>query len=328
MSTTPRSISGRVVALSGGIGGAKLALGLSHVISPRDLTVVANTGDDFVHLGLRISPDIDTLTYVLAGLDDPVRGWGRRDETWTFMKALAQLGGDTWFQLGDGDLALHVERTRRLTQGETLSAITRDIGARLGIDAQILPMSDDPVTTRVRIQGGWIDFQDYFVRRRCEPSVQEITFAGAADAKAQPEVLAALADPTLRAVVICPSNPLISIEPILSIKAIREALKRCSAPVVAVSPIIGGQAVKGPTAKMLRELGIESSAASVARRYGDLIDGYIIDTDDSAEAKDIAVHVAVTRTLMKSLDDRKDLARMVLETADAIKASALAQNEA
>jgi len=176
---------GLVVALSGGVGGAKLALGLSRVLPPDDLLIVANTGDDFEHLGLSISPDIDTLTYVLAGLDNPVTGWGRRDETWSFMETIGALGGETWFRLGDRDLALHVERTRRLRAGETLSQITSDICRRLGIAARVLPMSDDRVRTRVRSDGGWIDFQDYFVRQQCRPVVQELAFDGAAKARAQ-----------------------------------------------------------------------------------------------------------------------------------------------
>ena len=185
-------------ALSGGIGGAKLALGLSRVLPPEDLIVVANTGDDFEHLGLSISPDLDTLMYTLAGLDNPLLGWGRRDETWSFMETLGTLGGETWFRLGDRDLAVHVERTRRLRAGETLSAITGDFCRRLGIGPRVLPMSDDPVRTRVRTDEGWLDFQDYFVRRQCRPVVRELAFAGARAARgASPTLLAALADPTV-----------------------------------------------------------------------------------------------------------------------------------
>src|SRR4029077_18177761 len=196
-----------VVALSGGIGGAKLVLGLSRVMPAADLVVVANTGDDFEHLGLAISPDLDTILYVLADLDDPQRGWGRRDETWTFMAALAALGGETWFQLGDGDLATHVERTRRLAAAETLSHITDDLCRRLGVGARILPMSEDRVRTRVRTSDGWLDFQDYFVRRRCAPVLHELAYDGAAQARPHPAFITALADTGLRAVIICPSNP-------------------------------------------------------------------------------------------------------------------------
>jgi LPPG:FO 2-phospho-L-lactate transferase len=307
-----------VLALSGGIGGAKLALGLSRVLAPGALTVVANTGDDFEHLGLCISPDIDTLIYTLAGLDNPETGWGRRDETWTFMKALAAIGGETWFQLGDGDLAIHVERTRRLCAGETLSRITSDFCRRLGIATRILPMSDDRVRTRVRTAEGWIDFQDYFVRLKCAPEIREIAFEGAAAARPLAAFMTVLADPRLRAVVLCPSNPFISIEPILAIPEVREALLACAAPVVAVAPIIGGRAVKGPTAKMMSELGIEISAGAVARRYGDLIDAYIVDHADMPITGLDATIVPAT-ALMVTLADREALARVVLAAADELQ---------
>jgi LPPG:FO 2-phospho-L-lactate transferase len=307
-----------VVALSGGVGGAKLALGLSRILPAGDLIVIANTGDDFEHLGLAISPDIDTLMYVLAGMDDPERGWGRRDETWTFMQALAALGGETWFTLGDGDLATHVERTRRLRAGERLSHITGDFCRRLGIATRIIPMSDDKVRTRLRIAEGWLDFQDYFVRRRCEPVVLELAYEGAAQAQAHAELLAALADRNLEGVVICPSNPFLSIEPILAVRGVREALKACAAPVVAVSPIIGGRAVKGPTAKLMRELGLVVSAASVGLRYEDLIDGYVVDHADAANVDGLAVPVTFAQTLMQTLADREGLARAVIAAARAI----------
>jgi LPPG:FO 2-phospho-L-lactate transferase len=306
---------GFVLALSGGIGGAKLALGLYRILPPGALMVVANIGDDFEHLGLAISPDIDTLLYTLAGLDNPELGWGRRDETWTFMKALGDLGGETWFNLGDGDLAIHVERTRRLAAGESLSEITDDFRRRLGISARLLPMSDERVRTRLRTQEGWLDFQDYFVRLRCAPVVREIAFAGADQARPQPDFLAALADLNLQAVVICPSNPFISINPILSLPGIREALRACHAPVVAVSPIIGGKAVKGPTAKMMAELGLPVDAATVARHYGDILDHYVADEADANEIADLGVPVTLAQTLMQSLEDREGLARAVLEAA-------------
>jgi len=306
---------GFVLALSGGIGGAKLALGLYRILPPGALMVAANTGDDFEHLGLAISPDIDTLLYTLAGLDNPELGWGRRDETWTFMKALESLGGETWFNLGDGDLATHVERTRRLAAGESLSQIADDFRRRLGISARLLPMSDDRVRTRLRTAEGWLDFQDYFVRQRCRPVVREIAFAGADQARPQPNFLAALADKNLRAVVICPSNPFISIDPILSLPGIHEALRACQAPVVAVSPIIGGKAVKGPTAKMMAELGLPVDAAAVARHYGEILDHYVADETDANEIGDLGLPVTVTRTFMLSLEDREALARVVLEAA-------------
>lgn len=304
---------GLVVALSGGVGGAKLALGLSRVLAADELLVVANTGDDFEHLGLSICPDIDTLTYVLAGLDNPVTGWGRRDETWSFMETISSLGGEDWFRLGDRDLALHVERTKRLAAGQSLSQITGDICRRLGVGPRVLPMSDDRVRTRVRSDEGWIDFQDYFVRQQCRPVVRQLAFTGAADARPQTEVMAALNGGNVRAVVICPSNPFISIEPILSVPGLRAAIESCGAPVVAVSPIVGGRAVKGPTAKMMQELGLTVSSATVAGRYGDLLDGYLVDAADSG---DIKTRLLVAPTLMTTLEDREALARTVLAFAD------------
>ena len=305
---------GLVVALSGGVGGAKLALGLSRVLSAGELLIVANTGDDFEHLGLCISPDIDTLTYVLAGLDNPVTGWGRRDETWSFMETIATLGGETWFRLGDRDLALHVERTRRLGAGETLSQITADMCRRLGVPSRVLPMSDDRVRTRLRCDDSWIDFQDYFVRRQCQPVVRELAFEGADKARPQPDVLLALKG-EVRSVVICPSNPFISIEPILAVPGLRDALIACNAPVVAVSPIVGGRAVKGPTAKMMQELGLAVSSASVAKRYDGLIDGYVV---DRADAAGISSKLHIAPTLMTTLADKEALARTVLAFADTL----------
>jgi LPPG:FO 2-phospho-L-lactate transferase len=309
---------GPVLALSGGIGGAKLALGLYRILPPDTLTVVANTGDDFEHLGLSISPDLDTLLYTLSGQDNPELGWGRAGETWTFMDALEALGGETWFRLGDGDLATHVERTRRLKSDESLSAIMDDFRRRLGIAARLLPMSNNPVRTRLRTSDGWLDFQDYFVRLRCEPAIDRLEFAGAEAARAHPDFLAALADPKLRAVVICPSNPFISIDPILALPGVRAALRDCRATVVAVSPIIGGKAVKGPTAKMMAELGLPVDAATVARHYRDFLDLYIADEEDAAAVTGLDLPVVLTRTLMQSLADRVALAHAVLAAADRI----------
>jgi LPPG:FO 2-phospho-L-lactate transferase len=309
-----------VVALSGGVGGAKLALGLSRALAPKDLLVVANTGDDFEHLGLSISPDIDTLAYVLSGLDNQVMGWGRRDETWSFMETIATLGGESWFRLGDRDLALHVERTRRLKAGETLSQVTRDVCRRLGIAVRVLPMSDDPVRTRVLSDEGWLDFQHYFVRRQCRPVVRELVFEGANQARPQADVVAALANGNVRAVVICPSNPFISIEPILAVPGMRDALAGCGAPVVAVSPIVGGRAVKGPTAKMMQELGLTISAATAAQRYGSLLSGYVVDPADADDVRGLSAAVKTAPTLMTDLATREALARTVLDLADQIAA--------
>jgi LPPG:FO 2-phospho-L-lactate transferase len=310
-----------VVALSGGIGGAKLALGLSRILPAEDLLIIANVGDDFEHLGLHISPDSDTLMYTLAGLDNTILGWGRRDETWSFMETLTALGGESWFRLGDRDMAVHVERTTRLRRGESLSAITADFCRRLGIGPRILPATDDPVRTRLRTDDGWLDFQDYFVRLQCRPVVRELAFSGAKTARAHPSLLTALADERLRAVIICPSNPFISVEPILAVPGIREALSACSAPVLAVSPIIGGRAVKGPTAKMMGELGFTPSAAVVAERYGDLLDGYVMDLVDAAEVSQVKPRVTLAPTLMTNLAEREALARVVLEAADALRTS-------
>jgi LPPG:FO 2-phospho-L-lactate transferase len=310
---------GPVVALSGGIGGAKLALGLYRILPPDTLTIVANTGDDFEHLGLAISPDLDTLLYTLSGNDNPELGWGRRGETWNFMAALEALGGATWFRLGDGDLATHVERTRRLHGGESLSAITDDFRHRLGIAARLLPMSDDPVRTRLRTNEGWLDFQDYFVRLHCEPVISELAFAGAEKAQPSPDFPAALADRDLRAIVICPSNPFISIDPILAVPGIRAALRDSHAPVIAVSPIIGGKAVKGPTAKMMAELGLPVDATTVANHYRDFLDAYIADEEDAATIAGLDIPVVLTRTLMQSLADREALARTVLAAADQLR---------
>jgi LPPG:FO 2-phospho-L-lactate transferase len=305
-----------VLALSGGIGGAKLALGLYRVLPPGELTVVANTGDDFEHLGLSISPDIDTLLYTLAGIDNPELGWGRRDETWTFMAALEALGGETWFKLGDGDLATHVERSRRLAAGESLSQVTDDFSRRLGISARLLPMSDDRVRTRVQTREGCLDFQDYFVRLRASPVVREVAYAGAVEARANPDFLAALTGGDLELVVICPSNPFLSIDPILSLPSVRDALRACRAPVVAVSPIIGGKAVKGPTAKIMAELGLLVGAAAVARHYEDILDIFIADESDANEVEDLGIPVRLARTLMSTIEDREALARVVLAAAE------------
>jgi len=309
-------VSGHVVALSGGVGGAKLAHGLARALAGADLTIIVNTGDDFRHLGLWISPDIDSVVYALAGLADTGRGWGRRDETWTFMAALAGLGGETWFRLGDADLAMHVERSGRLAAGASLSAVTDRIRRRLGIAARILPMSDDPVATQLETEAGWLDFQDYFVRRRCEPRVRAIRYAGVERARLQPDALAALQRPDLRAVVICPSNPFLSIEPMLALPGLRAALEGTAAPVVAVTPIIGGQAVKGPAAKMLRELGFEASSAAVARRYAGLVDVFVSDVADPAPEAQSGMRFVRAPTLMRREEDRERLARQVLDLAD------------
>ena len=305
-----------IIALSGGIGGAKLALGLSRVLPPEELLIIANTGDDFEHYGLTICPDTDTLLYTLAGLDNPQLGWGRADESWAFMETLATLGGADWFRLGDRDLALHVLRSHRLRAGESLSAITDDFRQRFGIGPRILPMSDDSVRTQIGTDQGWLDFQDWFVRLRAEPLARAVKFAGVEQARPQPVLLEALrAQP--RGIVICPSNPFISIEPILAVPDLRDAIAASGAPVVAVSPIIAGQAVKGPTARMFEALGVTPSAAAVAARYGDLLDGYVMEHgDDGAGITPRVFHAA---TLMRDLADKTALARQVLAAIEALR---------
>jgi LPPG:FO 2-phospho-L-lactate transferase len=311
-------MTGHVVALCGGVGGAKLAHGLASALQPDELSIVVNTGDDFQHLGLSIAPDLDSVMYALAGLSDPVRGWGRRDETWTFMEALRGLGGESWFQLGDGDLAVHVERSWRLAQGATLSEVTAHLCRALTIAARVLPMSDDLVRTRVLTADGWLDFQEYFVHQQCQPAVREFMFAGAEMARAQPDALAALERRDLRAIIICPSNPFVSVEPILAVPGIRSAIQRSGAPVVAVTPIIGGKAIKGPAAKMMAELGLDVSAAAVARRYADIIDGFVVDQTDPIPPPLQGVTFFRAATLMSTVDDRLELARAVLRAADTL----------
>lgn len=314
---------GRVLALCGGVGGAKLALGLSHVLPGDALTVVVNTGDDFDHLGLRICPDIDTVTYTLAGIVNTETGWGRAEETGNFMASLSALGGEDWFYLGDKDLALHVERTRFLNAGVKLDAITRQVATKLGITARILPMSNDRVETMVATTTGTLAFQHYFVRERCQPQVTGFHFAGIDNVKvpAQPlqELMATLASDELDAVVICPSNPFVSVDPILALAGVREALRVCSAPVLAISPIVGGAAVKGPTAKMMRELGLQCTPATVAAHYEDFLDGFILDQRDVTTRDNIAdkiANVQIADTLMLNLDLKIALARQTLDFAE------------
>jgi LPPG:FO 2-phospho-L-lactate transferase len=309
-----------VIALCGGIGGAKLARGLYELIGP-DLTVIVNTGDDFEHLGLTISPDVDTVLYTLADLNDRERGWGRADETWNFMSALAEVGGETWFQLGDRDLALHVERTRRLREGHSLTRVVTDVARRFGISAKILPMSDDAVRTIVMTDDGPLPFQKYFVGLGCAPVVRAIAFEGANGARVSPDVAAAFERRDLAAIVICPSNPYLSVDPILAVPGMRELLQRAGAPTIAVSPIIGGAAIKGPTTKIMAELKIEATNASIARHYAGIIDGLTVDRVDAADAASPPVATLTTATLMTSLEDRVNLARDVLDFARRLTAS-------
>jgi LPPG:FO 2-phospho-L-lactate transferase len=304
----------RVVALAGGVGGARLADGLAQILPATDLSIVVNTADDFEHLGLAISPDLDTVTYNLAGLANLETGWGVAGDTFAFLDALEKLGGETWFRLGDRDLALHVERSRRLWAGETLTQITQRLCKALGIGPAVLPMSDQWVRTMVQTAEGELPFQDYFVRLRCEPVVTGFRFKGAAEAAPALQALAALETADL--VVLCPSNPFVSIAPILALAGMRAAITARPRPVVAVSPIIGGQAVKGPAAKMLAELGLEVSARAVARHYAGLINAFVLDQADAAyqeELENDGLRVLVTDSIMHSRPDRARLAREVLE---------------
>jgi len=315
---TARAHSGDVLALCGGIGGAKLALGLYRVLEAGRPTLVVNTGDDFEHLGLNISPDLDTVLYTLAGLADPERGWGRAQETWEFIAALRQLDGEDWFRLGDRDLAMHVLRTKWLRSGKTLTEFAAHVARQLGISARILPMTDAAVRTIVDTSEGHLPFQHYFVRRHCEPAMRGIRFEGATEARPAPGLVEFIGSQTLRAIVICPSNPYLSIDPIVAVPGIAAALGTSAAPVVAVSPIIGGQAVKGPTGKIMAELGIAASTRAIASHYRGLIDGLVIDEDDADDRVQIGVPVLVTRPLMKDIADRERLARDVVDFADTI----------
>ncbi|CAD7338401.1 2-phospho-L-lactate transferase [Sphingomonadales bacterium 56] len=306
----------RVVTLTGGVGGAKLVLGLMQICPPEQITAIVNTGDDFRHLGLAISPDIDTLLYTLSGKANKTQGWGREGESWSFMDAVKSLGGEDWFLLGDGDLALHVLRSHLLAEGETLSAITARFASAWELGLSILPMSDDPVATHLTTSEGDMPFQRYFVECRCAPEVEAIRFEGAERASATAGVIEAITDPATKAILIAPSNPWLSVDPILAVPGIKEALAVTHAPVVAVSPIVGGQAVKGPTAKLMGEMGLAVTNESIAAHYADIIDGLLVDERDDASG--LTIPHDVTDTLMKTLADRERVARAALALADRI----------
>jgi LPPG:FO 2-phospho-L-lactate transferase len=315
-----------IVALAGGVGGAKLADGLCQILGT-DLAVVVNTGDDFEHLGLHIAPDLDTVLYTLAGIANPETGWGVAQESWTFLEQLQRLGGPGWFRLGDRDMAIHVLRSAALRAGWRLTEVTVDFRRRLGIAAQILPMSDDPVRTVVRSVEGELAFQDYFVGRQCAVAVTGFRFEGVEKARPSVEVAAVLAAPELEAIVLCPSNPYVSIDPILAVPGMRGLVARAGVPVVAVSPIIGGSAVKGPAAKMMRELGLDPSAATVAAHYRGLAGGMVLDDADAGLAEAVAAEgmaVKVTRTLMQGRDDRRRLAEECVAFARSLRPSSSA----
>jgi LPPG:FO 2-phospho-L-lactate transferase len=308
----------KIVALAGGVGGAKLAHGLAQILPPEDLTVIVNTGDDFEHLGMSISPDLDTVCYTLAGLANPETGWGRIGETWQTITNIEKLGGPSWFRLGDQDIATHLERTRRMKAGQTLSQVTHDFCKAWGVKQTILPMSDQPVRTIVETDEGDLPFQEYFVHRSCQPRVKGFRFEGVKFA--QPAAGAREAIQSADAVIVCPSNPWVSIDPILAVLALtppsaplsRSSGEGMGVRAIAVSPIIGGQTVKGPAAKMYAELGIQPSALAVAKHYENLLTGFVVDSVDSELAKQIKIPTLVTDTLMKSVADRTRLARDVL----------------
>ncbi|MFC2025702.1 2-phospho-L-lactate transferase [Chloroflexota bacterium] len=315
-----------VVALAGGVGGAKLADGLAQVLSPADLTIIVNTGDDFDHFGLRICPDLDTVCYTLAGMANPETGWGRISETMKAMDVIEELGGPTWFKLGDHDLGLHLERTRRLQSGNTLSEITAHVCQAFNIDTSVLPMSDQFVPTWVHTHDNILPFQEYFVHRSCEPEITGFHFEGVENANPAPGVLESLRRSDF--VVFCPSNPWVSINPILAIPGIKSAIS--SKAVIAISPIIGGRTLKGPAAKMYLELGIEPSAVSVARHYGDLLKGFIFDETDKSQNEIIGkmgLYSLVTDTIMRSEEDRVRLAEQTISFGNQICASENLENK-
>ncbi|MDI1296048.1 MAG: 2-phospho-L-lactate transferase [bacterium] len=305
----------QVVVLTGGVGGAKLVLGLSHILPPGTLTAIVNTGDDFRHLGLHVSPDIDTLLYTLADKANAAQGWGREGESWAFMAALRELGGPDWFALGDGDLALHVLRSHALTQGESLSQVTARFAARWGIGIRVLPMSDQPVATMLDSDRGRLEFQRYFVEQRCEPTISAILFDGAPQADPAPGVVDAIL--SADAVIVAPSNPFLSIDPLLAVTGLRSALEETRAPIVAVSPLIGGRAIKGPTAKLMAELKIPVDNDSIARHYAGLIDAMVIDSDDSCGIPGLAI--ARCATLMTTLADKIRVAQAALDLAAGLR---------
>jgi LPPG:FO 2-phospho-L-lactate transferase len=310
------------LALAGGVGGAKLAEGLSRAVGAdeQQLAVVVNTADDFTLYGLHISPDVDTVMYTLAGLANPETGWGLADDTWQNFDMLTQYGVEPWFRLGDRDLATHVLRTQLLNSGMTLSEVTRKLSKRLGVTPLILPMSDDPVRTLVDTEQGPLPFQEYFVKHRWQPVVRGLLYDGASEADPAPSVLRRVE--TADTIVICPSNPFLSIDPILSLRGVRDVLLNATAPIIAVTPIVGGEAVKGPAAKLMRELGIEPSAVEVARHYADFINGFVLDERDTAlrmQIEAMGMGVLVTDTIMHTPDDRARLACEVVSFADQLR---------
>jgi len=306
-----------IVALTGGTGGAKLVEGLAAAVDPAELTIVCNTGDDCVFHGLHISPDIDTITYTLAGLSDTEKGWGIKGDTFTALEQLRRLGNDAWFNLGDKDLATHIMRTRLLREGRKLSEITEQIRSALGVSAKILPMSDDWFETRVKTPSGEIPFQEFFVKKRWAPDVLAVRFVGVEQARPAPGVLDAIRH--AEAIIICPSNPITSIGPILAVPGIRAALEEAEVPVVGVSPMIGAAAISGPAHKLMLASGVQASALGVAKFYKDFLDKLLIAVEDTGIARDIeglGISTFCTNIRMTSMTDKKRLAREVLASVE------------
>ena len=306
-----------VVALAGGVGGAKLAWGLAQLLPPERLTLIVNTADDFEHLGLHISPDLDTVMYTLAGIANPDTGWGVRDESWNVMAMLSRYEAPSWFRLGDRDLATHVLRSQWLREGFPISWVTRELCKLLGVRHPLLPMSDAAVRTVVVTERGELLFQEYFVRHGWQPAVKAIRFQGIQAAQPTQGVVAALRAADL--IVFCPSNPFVSLDPILALPAVRRIVAASRAPKVAVSPIVGGQAIKGPAAKLMRELGLQSSAFDVAAYYRDLLTGFVLDQQDAglqdSLRSQLSLRALVTNTIMRTDQERVELARQTLEFA-------------
>src|SRR5215472_854138 len=302
---------GTVVALAGGVGAARFLDGLVRVLAPERVFIVGNTGDDAEIHGLHISPDLDTVTYTLSGLADPRRGWGIRGDTFRCLEALGRLGADTWFQLGDRDLATHLYRTQRLRHGAKLSDITAEISRALGVRSRIVPMSDDRVRTRICTSAGELEFQTYFVKRRARDAVASVRFEGATQAAPAPGVIDAIA--CAEAIILCPSNPFISIAPVLAIRGIRDALRNRRDRVAAISPIVGGRALKGPAARMMKSMRMRPAAAEVARLYADIAGLFVLDAVDrnqAGEVERLGMRPVVTNTVMRGLRERKSLARV------------------
>jgi LPPG:FO 2-phospho-L-lactate transferase len=314
-----------IAALAGGIGASKLLLGLSRVMDPRELTVIGNTGDDIVLHGLSISPDLDIVTYTLAGLVNPETGWGFRDESFRALEQLAIFGGPDWFHVGDRDLATHIHRTAMLRNGATLSEAADSIRKALGVHSRILPMSNDPVPTMIDTSEGSLHFQEYLVQRRAEPALRGISFDGIERARPAPGVLEALEQAS--GIVICPSNPLISIGPILAVPGVRDALRKRRAHVVAVCPLVGGKSLKGPSDRMLAQLSHDVSALGVARMYQDICATFVIDPADDSQRpaiENLGIHAVAFPTVMLTVEDKERVARKVLQLAENLNAGAAA----